>query len=97
MIDGAAFYLTPWFNSGNTIGGLDVGASFWLFRISISLDATWSTAAPKTAPTVGLSVDLITTFTVSPSLISLLPALGAFHNHWFVKSRNLSDKFQNVV
>ena len=75
QFDGVAFLPDPaWFNSGNTIGGLDGGASFWLFRISISLDATWSTVAPKIAPTISLSVDLITTFTVSPFFIASLPA-----------------------
>ena len=56
------------------IGGLGGGASFWLFRISISLEAPWSTVTPKTAPTVGLSVDFITYLTVAPSLIASLPA-----------------------
>ena len=56
------------------IGGLGGGAWFWLFRISISLEATWYTVAPKTAPTVGLSVDLITSLTVAPSFIASLPA-----------------------
>ena len=68
-----------WFNSENTIGGFDGGASFWLFRIAISLDATWSTVAFKTAPTVGLSVDLITSFTVKPVLIA---SLLAFRRVW---------------
>ena len=63
-----------WTNSNTTISGLSGGASFWLTRISISLDATWSTVAPKTAPTVGLNVDLITSLTVEPSLIASLPA-----------------------
>ena len=61
------------------IGGLGGGASFWLFRISISFEATWSTVAPKTAPTVGLSVYLITSLTVAPSSIA---SLTAFKKVW---------------
>ena len=65
---------SSWTTSNTTINGLGKGASFCLFRISISLEATWSTMAPKTAPTVGLSVDLITSLTVAPFLIASLPA-----------------------
>ena len=63
------------------IGGFGGGASFCLFSISISLESTWSTVATKTAPTVNLSVDLITFVTVAFSLISLLRAFKRVWAH----------------
>ena len=61
------------------IGGLGESASFWLFRISISLEATWSTVAPKTSQTIGLSVNLITFLTLAIYLIASLPALKCIY------------------
>ena len=54
------------------MGGLGGGAKAWLFRIWIKFEATWSTVTHKTAPTGGVSADLITSVTVAPSLIASL-------------------------
>ena len=57
------------------MGGFSYGAASCLSRISISIEAIWSTVKPNIAPTVGLIVDLITPLPVVPSLMALLPAL----------------------